>query len=337
MRATKEPRVETIITGTSEKDQKQKAAPLKKPQYGKKFYLELNMKGKRRLFMSAQKDGNDNVAKIAKGINDWRAWFIFDKRTRSIRLDAHRTLAFSNKDSLKRMAIGKNLAFRKFAKTADQTDLEFKDSGKKEVWRLLNNAKKCLTVHNYLNKDESLLMYWHCNKNPTQSWKKFEAVPKKAPKGKLHTTPFYIKSGLKGARNLYHSKQKSGDDVVLKISDDVQDWRALFIQDKRTGSIRLHADRTLAISNTFAKTKKELLKTGKNVVLRRYKGSGDQVRLLFADKKLINKARKCLTTKHYKDKDETLVTWWKCNKNQAQVWTHPFFVNKQAKSYKGIQ
>jgi len=337
MRDTKEPRVETIITGTADKVQKQKAAPLKKPVYGKKFYLELNMKGKRRLFMSGQKDGNDNVAKIAKGINDWRAWFVYDKRTKSIRLDAHRSLALSNKDSLSRLNVGKNIAFRKFAKTADQTNLEFKDSGKKEIFKLINKAKKCLTVHNYLNKDESLLMWWHCNKNPTQSWKKFEAVPQKKQKGKLWTTPFYIKSGLKGARNLYQSKQKQGDDIVLKISAEVDDWRALFIQDKRTGSIRLYSDRSVAVSNSAAKTKKDRLKTGRDAVLRKYTGQVDQISLIFANKKIVNKGRKCLTVKHYKDKDETATTWWKCNKNPAQVWAHPFFTNNQKKSFNGIQ
>jgi hypothetical protein len=286
MRRTTKPRVETIITGTAEHVQKQKAKPHKKPKYGKKFYLELAMKGARRLYMSAQRDGEDNVAKIQKGLNDWRAWFILDARTKSIRLDAHRSLALSNKDGLNRLNIGKTVAFRKFAKTVDQTEYEFKDSGKKEIFRLINKNKKCLTVHNYLNKDESLLMFWHCNKNPTQNWKKFEAVPDKKPKGKVWETPFYIESPLKGNRRIYMSKQSKGDDTVLKLNGDINDWRALFIVDKRTRSIRLHSNRGQAFSNQFAKTPKELLKSGRNACLRKFRKSGDQVGVQIHEKKI---------------------------------------------------
>jgi len=335
MRNTAQPRVETIITGTSEKDQKQKAKPNKKPQYEKKFYLEMAMKGGRRLFMAAQKDGNDNIVKVKKGINDWRAWFIYDKRTQSIRLDAHRSLALSNKDGSDKL--GKTVAFRKFSKGADQTHLVFKDSGKKEIFRLTNKKQKCLTTQNYLNKDETLLMWWHCNKNPSQNWKKFGAVPAKKVKGKLYDTPFQIISNMKGGRKIYASKQKQGEDIVLKISDDFNDWRTMFIVDKRTQSVRLHSNKALALSNQVSKVPKDRLKTGKNVMLRKFKTQADQMKISFADKKIINKARKCLSTKHYKNKDETLLTWWNCNKNPAQAWTHTFFKNKQVKSYKGIK
>ena len=145
MRRTKDPRIEEIITGTANKVQKQFAKPLKKPQWGKKFYLELNMKGKRRIYMSGQQDGQDKIGKLKSKINDWRAWFIFDERTKSIRLDAHRSLALSNRDGLNRLNVGKAVAFRKFAATVDQIELEIKEGSKKGVFNVFNKAKKCLT------------------------------------------------------------------------------------------------------------------------------------------------------------------------------------------------
>lgn len=184
MRKTRKPRVEEIVTGTANKVQKQFAKALKKPIWSKKFYLELNMKGARRIYMSAQQDGPDKVCKLKSGINDWRAWFIMDQRTRSIRLDAHRSLALSNRDGYNRLNVGKTIAFRKYDATADQIDLEIKEGSKKGVFTIINKAKKCLTTQNYQNKDENLLMWWHCNKNPTQSWKRFFQVPEKKLKGK---------------------------------------------------------------------------------------------------------------------------------------------------------
>jgi len=184
MRRTRAPRIEEVITGTANKIQKQFAKPLKKPQWGKKFYLELAMKGKRRVYMSAQQDGPDKVVKIKGGINDWRAWFVQDGRTRSIRLDAHRSLALSNRDGYNRLNVGKTVAFRKYAGTVDQDNIDIKEGGKKGIFTIINKAKKCLTTQNYQNKDENLLMWWQCNKNPTQHWHRMFQVPEKKLKGK---------------------------------------------------------------------------------------------------------------------------------------------------------
>lgn len=335
MRHTRNPRVESIITGTSEKEQIQKAKPLRGPKWSKKFFLQSAMSGGRRVFMSAQRDGEDSVAKIKKGENDWRSWFIYDERTKSIRLDAHRSLALSNRNGAL-LKVGKTVGFRKYTATADQTNIFFADTGKKDVYKITNHAKKCLTTQNYLNKDETLLQFWHCNKNPSQGWyRKLGVAPKKI-KGKLWDTPFFIQSTLPGNRRIHQSAQKQGDDIILKFGKDITNWIGLFIVDQRTRSVRLHANRKLAISNQDTKVEKDRLKKGKLVVLRNFENTVDQ-RVEFNNKKFTNKARQCLTTKHYANKDDIELTWWKCNKNPSQNWDVKLFQNKQEKSFKGLE
>ena len=53
----------------------------------KKFFLRLNYKGKNlNLYMSNERNGNEYLAKMKSGVYDWRSWFVYDTRTRSIRL-----------------------------------------------------------------------------------------------------------------------------------------------------------------------------------------------------------------------------------------------------------
>lgn len=81
--------------------------------------LELIEKPHRRMYMSKQKDGKDIVVKIKTGQVDWRAWFAYDKRTRSIRLHAHKHLALSNQDGANRLNIGRVVAFRNYKNQVD--------------------------------------------------------------------------------------------------------------------------------------------------------------------------------------------------------------------------
>lgn len=64
--------------------------------YTRKFLIRSHMHGNRRLYMSKEKVGEDNIVKIRKEINDWRAWFVYDRRTRTLRIDTKRDLALSN-------------------------------------------------------------------------------------------------------------------------------------------------------------------------------------------------------------------------------------------------
>lgn len=102
-------------------------------------------------------------------------------------MESRRNLALSNQNG-KNLAIGKNVAMRRWKNTPDQ-DINFKKS------TITSKGRKCLTPHGYLNKDNIILTWWHCNKNKSQQWDRKGAEPKKAAKGKIWNTPFQLSIG----------------------------------------------------------------------------------------------------------------------------------------------
>jgi len=307
------------------------------PQFSPKFMLELIEKPHRRIYMSKQKDGKDTVLKIKQGIADWKAWFVYDKRTRSVRLHAHKHLALSNQDGPHnlRLNIGKIVALREYKKTADQT-IFLKESKERGQYRIESKARKCLSPYNMVNKDQTLLTFWKCNKNPLQEWKQVLKIPLPKVKGVIHVNPFHLRLKMPSGRGLVMSRQKVGKDNILKLAKVTKDWRSIFIYDKRTKSIRLHSDRTLALSNQNTDEEKLRLAKGKTAAMRKFKNTADQI-LWLEDGKIKNKAKLCLTPRNYLNKDHNILTFWKCNKNPTQNWKWDFYKLNKMDPSKPVQ
>jgi len=299
------------------------------PKFSKRFMLELaHAKGPLRLIVSRQQNGKDRVAKLDKNRIDWRAWFVYDDRTKSIRQDSHRYLALSNQDGLNRLNVGKIAGFRKYTGTADQKNVHIKATTKKGIVHIVNTKKKCLNPQNFQPKDNNMLTWWHCNQNPTQQWKRLWNVPIAHPKGKLWESPFHIFSTMPGHRHLYISSQKVGHDKIVKVSKSVKDFRAIWIVDQRTRSIRQHSDRTQALSvQDSIETGMARMKKGRTVTVRTFHNQIDQ-EIWFDGKHIINKAKQCLQLTNYKNREENTVNFWKCNKDPSQNWQHKTFALK---------
>jgi len=117
------------------------------------------------VFMSAQEQGNGYVLKVNKQKNSWRSWFVYDHRTRSLRLEVDRRLSLSNhfakgKDQL---IVGKNAIMRKFENQVDQYILL-----KEKL--IVNKADKCMTPFQYKLDIDNSLTWWHCKDLPVQKW-----------------------------------------------------------------------------------------------------------------------------------------------------------------------
>lgn len=295
---------------------------------------------KQHLFMSEEKVGADRVLKLTRDQPDWRALFIYDRKTKSIRLHSRKQYALSNQDSDKkgkeRVSVGRTLAMRTFKHTEDQI-------ARIEDGKIKNSKKKCMTPKNYGAKESATIEWWNCNKNPTQYWeiKFYEIQPQKArhysdkpvnvnaDKVKLAqvqdapkptSNPFFITQKKNNEKTqVFMSRQIEGKDHVLKLGRGVDTWRSLFIYDRRTRSIRLHAHRELALSSKHA-SKATL---GQKVSMRKYNGDKSQV-AGYCDDKIKNARGKCLTPKYYKNKHANFLIWWTCNKNPSQYWKHDF-------------
>lgn len=66
------------------------------------------------LYMSNQRDGAEYLAKIKSNIYNERSWFVYDTRTRSIRLAHKPEYALANKRGIE-FAKGLNVVFRSYA------------------------------------------------------------------------------------------------------------------------------------------------------------------------------------------------------------------------------
>lgn len=115
--------------------------------------------------MSTVKTLGGFLAKTKQGINSVKAWFIYDKRTKSLRLFNDKTMVLSN-------ALGKGskrgnyAVFRKYAGTRDQVIIV---NNQKYI---KNKAGLCLTPEHMKNGD-SVSLTWHkCHHLQTQKFSK---------------------------------------------------------------------------------------------------------------------------------------------------------------------
>lgn len=134
--------------------------------FGKqKFGLQMMSSGKRRVYISTVQTLGGFLARTKQGIKNWRSWFIYDKRTKSVRLFKDKTMVLSN-------ALGKGskrgnyAVFRKYAGTRDQV-ISVTNS------RYIKNKQgHCLTPEHMKNGDRVSLTWAKCHRLQLQKFTK---------------------------------------------------------------------------------------------------------------------------------------------------------------------
>ena len=161
------------------------------------------------------------------------------------------------------------------------------------------------------------LQWWACASG--KELQHFERVYKdtKSAKPDFSKQRFLIKLGAKGNRNIYMSKEKRASDFVLKLGKKPKNWRSWFIMDKRSQTVRVFAQRHLAISNAAGKG----VKPGAALVVRKYDEKDSSQPFVFNGHKIENKkSKRCLSTANGENKDEALLNFWPCNGKEIQKW-----------------
>jgi len=221
--------------------------------------------------MSTEQVGPDHILKVKRGVNNWRAWYIMDKRTRSIRLFERRALAISNQHNHGNKA-GHFAVLRNFVRSDKAQNLKWSGS------RIRNRGKKCLTIKDFKNTDMNYVNFWKCKGKNTQKWKRVVAISAKereALQKKFEeeykknsqksqdelkeeafiSNMFQLKSGMPENRVLHLTKDKVGtkQGVALKVATKgygVNDSQLVY--DRKTHSLRSSRHRKLALSAEFA-------------------------------------------------------------------------------------
>lgn len=128
------------------------------------------MKGNRKVFLSNQRIGTEYILKIKENATNWRSWFVYDERTKSIRLNRNRNFAISNQRFIG-LRDGGYAVVRKFVHGADQ-QITFKGTN------ILNKRGSCLTTRSFLNQDEQALTWFECRGQEAQNWVRSYEIPK---------------------------------------------------------------------------------------------------------------------------------------------------------------
>lgn len=128
--------------------------------------MKLNVKGRDlNMYMSKDRDGAEYLAKIKTGVYNWRSWFVYDHRTRSIRL-AHQPKFALAVPYGKKMRKGINVVFRSYENQLfKETLMVFKDK------QVINIGLQCMTPSDYRAEENNNLIWWRCSGHQTQKWK----------------------------------------------------------------------------------------------------------------------------------------------------------------------
>jgi hypothetical protein len=306
---------DNMDNGEKEKDEDVpdvKTDDIPDPNHKPFFLIAQGGKQHRKVFMSKEKLGIDRVAKIKENPHPRNAVFLFDKRTKTIRLASERNFALSSRMG-KNMKKGAIAVFRRIMDGQVGPDQKL-TIGKSNV---SNNKKQCLNI-NGKNVDMAPLQWWSCSKASATQKIVREDKTKKKGKADFTKSRFLIRLTGKTQRNIFMSQETQGKDFVLKIAKRPDNWRSWFIMDKRTSSVRLFTQRHLAIANLAGKNQK----SGKALVMRKFSASDKSQAIQVVGHKFQNKnSKKCIGTMSDENKDNIYVNYWQCVPGKAtQKW-----------------
>jgi len=123
------------------------------------------MSGKRRVYMSKVNTSGGYLAKIGRENNGWRSEFIYDKRSKSVRLFKDRSIVLSNQQG-KGSKRDYYAVFRKFKGTKDQ-QITISNSN-----FVKNRAGHCLTPSFFKNEDKQPMVWHKCHHLNSQKFTK---------------------------------------------------------------------------------------------------------------------------------------------------------------------
>jgi hypothetical protein len=124
------------------------------------------MAGNRALVWKENIGGNQFRLRIQdNNPDDSKQWFIFDKRTRTIRADAKRSFALANQKG-RNFNVGSAAVVRTYENNS-YIRASYHHGFKRNI---RNNGAKCLDIHGGRNAHMHHTTFWHCHNGANQAW-----------------------------------------------------------------------------------------------------------------------------------------------------------------------
>jgi hypothetical protein len=226
-------------------DQKTKTWPRQPLKDGVRFQLKSRMAGGRALFTAEHIGGQQYRLRIQDNkAFDKNQWFIFDKRTNSIRSDSKRSMAISNQAG-QRFLRNRAAVVRKWIGEAMQRSAFYGGSRR----NVRNVPGQCLDVHGASNTNRRHVIWWDCHNAANQGWSidRIGIVYKNYPLS--NGVRFQIKSKMAGNKAVKMHEHIGGYQYRLRIqNNNPYDNKQWWVYDWRTKSIRAAGNQKLAIS-----------------------------------------------------------------------------------------
>lgn len=278
-----------------------------------KFQIKSRMAGNRALYWRDHKSGSFRTYIQDNNPADKRQWFIFNRRTLTVRAFAKRTQALSGLQNKMRRGIA--VVMRAFKGQPVQRIMWLNQSRRNVRF----NGKLCMDVHGGRNVHNRHVIYWSCHKGLNQAWYVDQTGFTYPKQPYADGVRFQIKSRMATFRALYYQEAMKGGQFRLRIRDNQpKNNRQWFIFDKRTRTIRSFSSKNLVISNLAGSA----FRIGRPAVVRQYKNEVYQ-RLAFyggSRRNIRNNGQKCLDVHGAVNKHKRHVTFWNCHNGLNQAW-----------------
>lgn len=280
-----------------------------------RFQIKSSMKEHRALFRHEHIGGNQYRLRIRDNNPECiKQWFIFNKRTRTIRSADNRRLVISNQQGY-RYRIGVAAVMRYWRSEVYQRIAYYSGSRR----NLRNNGGKCLDVYGNSNTDYRHTTFWNCHNGLNQAWwldrnhVRYHRYPLR------DGIRFQIKTLMRSRRALFYHEHIGHGQYRLRIrNNQPKNNRQWFVFDWRTKTIRAAADRRMTLSNQY----NYRFRIGVAAVMRPYRNSFYQrIHWVSGHRRNIqNNGRKCLDVHGGSDSNMRHVIFWNCHNGLNQAW-----------------
>jgi hypothetical protein len=304
-------------------DQRTKSWPSQPLKDGQRFQIRTRMKSGRSLFWHEHIGGHQYRLRIHNH-QPWnkRQWWIFDRRTRTIRPEQRRNYAISNQRG-PGFKIGVAAVIRQYSR-GDHAQMTAFYGGHRRNIR--NVPGQCLDVHGGSDSNHRHVTWWTCHNNANQGWT-IDTRSTTFPRYPVRDGQrFQIKTQMKSRRALFYHEHIGSSQYRLRIRDNnPYDNKQWWVFDWRTKTIRVAANRRMVISIRQGYT--NWMQNSIPAVVRPHRSNDatQMVRWFSGSRRNIRDVGvRCLDVHGASDTHHRHVQWYKCHNNANQGWVYDF-------------
>jgi hypothetical protein len=283
---------------------------------GVRFQIKSRMSTNRALFMAEHIGSNQFRLRIRDNHpGDKMQWFVFDRRSNTIRAWSRRNHALANQRGYQ-FRRGYAATMRPFD-NSNYIRIRWYNGS---VRNLRNNGQMCLDVHGNRNYDNRHVIFWTCHNGANQGWFIDQRGETYRRQPFNNGIKFQIRSRMSGNKAAEWTEHIGGHQYRLRLKNvlkpELKQW---FTFDHRSRTIRAWSKRNYAVSNQRG----QFLRHNRAVVIRQYVSNDSTQRLSYFPghrNNLRNSGGHCLTPYGNRNHHNIHFIFTNCYNNLSQSY-----------------